>query len=80
MPSVARALAFELPIYRMAELIEQRRNALRYVRSDRHRQVALSLRALLKSEKSLQSHALDGAQISILSRPEHLIRPVALVP
>jgi hypothetical protein len=68
MPSVARTLAVDLPLYSMTELIELRRNILRYARScppgpagNKHRQVALSLRALFKIEKWLQSHTLEGA-------------------
>jgi hypothetical protein len=64
MPSVARSLAQERPLYRMAELIEHRRNILRYARAfppgserNQHRQVALSLRALFKNEKWLDAHA-----------------------
>jgi hypothetical protein len=55
----------------MTELIELRRNILRYARScppgparNNHRQVALSLRALFKVEKWLQSHTLEGAPVS----------------
>ena len=52
MPSAARILALDHPLYSMAELIEHRRNILRYARSfppgperNQHRQIALSLRA-----------------------------------
>jgi hypothetical protein len=55
----------------MAELIEHRRNILRYARScppgparNQHRQVALSLRVLFKNEKWLQSHTLEGFAMS----------------
>jgi hypothetical protein len=61
MPSVARALAVDLPLYSMAELI------VRYARSlppgparNQRQQIALSLRALFKNEKWLQSHTLEG--------------------
>ena len=68
MPSVVRMLAPELPLYTRAELIEHRRNILRYARSfppgperNQHRQVALSLRALFKNGEWLRGHVLrDG--------------------
>jgi len=66
MPSVARTLALELPLYSKAELIEHRRNILRYARSfppgperNQHRQVARSLRALFGSRTWLQAHVLN---------------------
>jgi hypothetical protein len=65
MPSVVRALALEHPLYNEAELVEHRRNILRYARSfppgperNQHRQVALSLRALFKNRKWLEAHVL----------------------
>jgi hypothetical protein len=65
MPSVVRALALEHPLYSEAELVEHRRNILRYARSfppgperNQHRQVALSLRALFKNRKWLETHVL----------------------
>ncbi len=65
MPSVARALALDHPLYSKAELIEHRRNSLRYARSfppgaerNQHRQVALSLRALFKDRDRLEAHVL----------------------
>jgi hypothetical protein len=68
MPSVARALAQDRPRYSKAELIEHRRNILRYARSfppgperNQHRQVALSLRALFRNRKWLDSHTVDGS-------------------
>jgi hypothetical protein len=74
MPSVARTLTVDLPLYSMADLVEQRRNILRYARSlppgparNRRRQVALSLRALFKNEKWLQSHTLEGAGLMFQS-------------
>ena len=52
----------------MAELIEHRRNILRYARAfppgserNQHRQVALSLRALFKNKKWLDAHTLNGS-------------------
>jgi hypothetical protein len=68
MPSVARTLAQERPLYSMAELIEHRRNILRYARAfppgserNQHRQVALSLRALFKNKKWLDAHTLQSS-------------------
>jgi hypothetical protein len=65
MPSVARTLALDHPLYGMAELIEYRRNILRYARSfppgperNQHRQVALSLRALFRNREWLETHVL----------------------
>jgi len=68
MPSVARTLALDPPLYTKAELIEHRRNILRYARSfppgperNQHRQIALSLRALFRNGDWLQGHLLkDG--------------------
>lgn len=63
MPSVARTLQQEPLLYSKAELIEHRRNILRYARSfppgperNQHRQIALSLRALFKSSEWLQAN------------------------
>jgi hypothetical protein len=68
MPSVARRVAFDHPLYSKAELIEYRRNILRYARSfppgserNQHRQVALSLRALFKNRKWLDAHTVEGS-------------------
>jgi hypothetical protein len=68
MPSVARTLVQDHPLYTTAELIEHRRNILRYARSfppgserNQHRQVALSLRALFRNRKWLDSHTVDGS-------------------
>jgi hypothetical protein len=68
MPSVARTLAQTAPLYSKAELIEHRRNILRYARSfppgterNQHRQVALSLGALFKNRKWLDAHTVEGA-------------------
>jgi hypothetical protein len=68
MPSVARTLAQDHPLYTTAELIEHRRNILRYARSfppgperNQHRQIALSLRALFRNRKWLDSHTVDGS-------------------
>lgn len=66
MPSVARILAPDHPLYSKPELLEHRRNILRYARTfppgperNQHRQVALSLRALFRNRKWLESHVLD---------------------
>ena len=63
MPSVARALVLDQPLYRQAELVEHRRNILRYARSfppgperNQQRQIALSLRALFRDGKWLRAH------------------------
>ena len=64
MPSVARTLALDHPLYSKAELIEYRRNILRYARSfppgperNYHRQIASSLRSLFSNEAWLEAHA-----------------------
>jgi hypothetical protein len=69
MPSVARTLAQDLPLYSMTELIEHRRNILRYARAfppgperNQHRQIALSLRGLFKNKKWLDVHTLYGSE------------------
>ena len=66
MPSVARALALDPLLYSRAELIEHRRNILRYARSfppgperNQHRQIARSLRALFRNRAWLQGHVLE---------------------
>jgi hypothetical protein len=66
MPSVARTSAPDYPLYSHAELLEHRRNLLRYARSfppgperNQHRQIALSLRALFRNRKWLDSHVLN---------------------
>ena len=68
MPSVARPLAHERPLYSKAELIEHRRNVLRYARAfppgaerNQHRQIALSLRALFKNTKWLNANTVEGS-------------------
>jgi hypothetical protein len=65
MPSLARALEFDHPLYSQAELIEYRRDILRYARSfppgperNQHRQIALSLRALFRNRDWLEAHVL----------------------
>jgi hypothetical protein len=61
-------LEVEPPLYSRAELIEHRRNILRYARSfppgserSQHRQVALSLRTLFKNNRWLDNHTVEGA-------------------
>jgi hypothetical protein len=68
MPSVARTLVFDPPRYRKAELIEQRRNVLRYARSfppgperNKHRQIASSLGRLFRNREWLELHTVDGS-------------------
>jgi hypothetical protein len=68
MPSVARTLVQDHPFYSMPELIEHRRNILRYARAfppgperNQHRQIALSLRGLFKNKKWLDTHTLNGS-------------------
>ena len=67
MPSVARTLAQDHPLYSKAELIEHRRYVLRCARfppgseRNQHRQIALSLRALFKNKKWLDAHTLKGS-------------------
>jgi hypothetical protein len=57
--------------YTVEELIDLRRNTLRYARScppgderNRHRQVAALLRTLFQSDGWFKVHAVDGAQVS----------------
>ena len=68
MPSVARTLAPDHPLCSMAELIEHRRNILRYARSfppgperNQHRQIALSLPALSKRKDWLEANVLKDS-------------------
>jgi hypothetical protein len=68
MPSVSRTLAQDHPRYRMAELMEYRRNILRYARAfppgaerNQHRQIALSLGVLFKNQKWLDDHTVDDS-------------------
>jgi hypothetical protein len=60
-----RQPAEDRPRYTYAELVEMRRQVLRYARSfpagaerNQHRQVALSLRWLFKNEKWRDSHII----------------------
>jgi hypothetical protein len=68
MPSVARVVALQHPLYSKADLIEYRRNILRYARSfppgperNQHRQVASSLRALFADSEWLEAHVLKDS-------------------
>jgi hypothetical protein len=68
MPSVARTLVQDRPLYSKAELLEHRRNILRYARAfppgaerNQHRQIALSLRGLFKNQKWLDAHTVEGS-------------------
>jgi len=68
MPSVARELPLEHPLYSKAELIEYRRNILRYARlfppgpeRNQHRQIALSLGTLFKNKEWLDTHTVEGS-------------------
>jgi hypothetical protein len=68
MPSVARTPVQDRPLYSKAELIEHRRNILRYARvfppgpeRNQHRQIALSLRGLFKNQKWLDAHTVEGS-------------------
>ena len=74
MPSVARKLPLDQPLYDKAELIEHRRNILRYARAfppgperNQHRQVALSLRALFKNDKWLDTHTIEAPSINMIA-------------
>ena len=65
MPSVARTLPLDPPLFLKAELVEYRRNILRYARSfppgperNQHLQIALSLRALFRNAEWLDAHVL----------------------
>lgn len=58
-------------LYSVEELVELRRNMLRYARAfppgherDRHRQVAVSLRKLFRGQNWLRTHTLEGAMLS----------------
>ena len=64
MSAVARVLVeVDPPLYTRLELVEHRRNILRYARSfppgperNQHRQIALSLRALFRNRSWLEGH------------------------
>jgi hypothetical protein len=59
-------------LYSLDELLELRRNVLRYARTfppgderNQHLQVAVALRALFKGEKWRRTHTLESAMLSI---------------
>lgn len=65
MPAIARAQNFNPPLYSRSELVEHRRNILRYARSfppgserNQHRQIARSLRALFRNRDWLVANVL----------------------
>ena len=67
MPSANRIPAPELPLYWMDDLQVLRRDILLHARSlppgskrNQHRQIALSLRRLLKNKNWLSAHTWDG--------------------
>ena len=58
-------------LYTIEELVELRRNTLRYARAfppgnerNQHRQVAVSLRTLFRGQKWLRTHTLEGVVLS----------------
>jgi hypothetical protein len=68
MPRTNRKPAFEL-LYSVAELVELRRQMLRFSRSmppgpdrNEHRQIATSLRWLFKNKAWLDAHTVEGSQ------------------
>jgi hypothetical protein len=69
MSSVARAPTLDRPIHSKADIVEFRRNTLRYARQfppgserNQHRQIARSLRALLKDKDWLDAHTFEGSR------------------
>jgi hypothetical protein len=63
-------------LYSLDELVELRRNTLRYARAfppgcerNLHRQVAVSLRNLFRGKKWLKAHTREGALLSS-NRPD----------
>jgi hypothetical protein len=72
MPSVVASLALDRsngpPLYSHAELVEMRRNILRYARTfppgyerNQHRQIARSLYGLFHNAEWLDAHTLEGS-------------------
>jgi hypothetical protein len=68
MPQANRITAFER-LYSIAELVDLRRQMLRYSRSippgperNQHRQIAMSLRFLFKNKEWLDAHTVEGSQ------------------
>ena len=70
MPLLQLKVAYEKTRYTFSQLVELRRQMLRYARSlprgsserNGRRQIAASLRSLFKSEKWLDTHTNDGRQ------------------
>lgn len=69
MPLTHRQLLEEHSRYRMAELVQLRREILLYARStppgperNQHRQVAVSLRTLFRNRAWLDTHTLERSQ------------------
>jgi hypothetical protein len=67
MPAIARAQNFNPPLYSRSELVEHRRNILRYARlfppgpeRNQHRQIARSLRTLFRNKVWLQANVRDA--------------------
>jgi hypothetical protein len=67
MPKTALAPPPNHPLYCLEDLIEKRRNILRYARSfspgaerNQHRQVAVSLRALFRNKNWLANNTNQG--------------------
>jgi hypothetical protein len=68
MPSAVRELPSGQTLYSKADLIEHRRNLLRYARSlppgferNHHRHTALLFRALFKNKTWLDAHTIEGS-------------------
>jgi hypothetical protein len=68
MPSLAHALALEHQFYDEMELVEHRRNILRYARSfppgperNQHRQIARSLRTLFRNRVWREANVLKDS-------------------
>jgi hypothetical protein len=81
---LSRGRPLELTLYRKAKLMEHRRSLLRYARSfpvgpdrNRHKQVALLVRALFEDKKRPASHSIDGSCGDGRSVPErNLVRRI----
>ena len=86
MPAVDRQPREDQPRYSFAELVEIRRQLLRYARSMRpgpdrneYRQVAASLRRLFEKRQWLDAHNVDGLHAGAAKeRPQHggMLRPL----
>jgi hypothetical protein len=68
MLAIARAQNFHPPLYSRSELVEYRRNILRYARSfppgperNQHRQIALSLRTLFRNRVWMEANVLKDS-------------------